>query len=1378
MRVILSFLLVCLLLTANATTYYFSSTTGDDARTAAQAQNQATPWKTLAKLNSIFSTLNPGDVILFQRGNVFSGSIGAIKSGSASLPITFGAYGSGAKPIISGLTTLSNWVSTGNGVWESYNPALGSSVNMVLLNNAVQQMGRYPNANAANKGYLIYESHSTLSITDNELTSSTNWTGAEVVIRKLYWIMDRNLITAHSGGKLTFVSGSGYSPHQDKFGYFIQNDVRTLDQFGEWYFNPSTKKLYVYFGGNAPTNYVVEASTRDHLVTNTYNVSNIVFDNLTFKGSNSNAIKLDNTSNFSFRSCDVLFSGVDAIKCVNSINFKLENSYVANSNNNGVSLEYANTNAVIRNNKIENTHTIAGMGKSGDGNGIGIQVVGPGNLVEYNEVLNTGYIGIFFSGNSVIIKNNHINNFCISKDDGSGIYTNTEPNEASFTGRKVTGNVIVNGKGTPEGLAEGIAHAHGIYLDGLTTGLEVSGNTVANNASYGIFCPNPKNTTINNNTLFNNRDQFVMNHSIANYGVSNNVVTNNIFLSKRATQMTMAISSIGNDISGFGSFDNNYYARPFDDKVSIFNQYVGSSGTVSETYDLDTWKAKYGKDASSKRSPVQFPAFLVNSLIGSNKFNNGAFTSNVNGVGGWSAINNIVLSHTTGQLDGGSLQVAFNSASGTPGSSLITMNIGALSSSKKYVLKFSLKGNNDNFSLGAYIRRNGADYYPITSSQFSKISTTRTENELLFTVPTNEANSDLVFTIDNQNIRFWLDNIQLYEADVTITNPDDYIRFEYNPTNSNKSVGLDKNYIDVKNTSYSGTVTLAPYSSLILLKAGSQTPTTDNTPPTIIPLNVSITADASGQARIQPSDVISSITDASGVDNSSITLSQSVFNCASGAGSPGSHQAYIATTTTGTQNFGGELGMEFTVNTSSGIVINQLGAFDHQGNGISGTQSGGIRVAIFNKATRTIVPGLDAIIIGNADAYTGNHRMKNIPAVTLMPGNYVVVAKGYNSNEMNGNSEARSPFPAGDLGGGAISYASACLYGSVGTGFAYPTNPDGGPGNRYLAGSFSYSTGGTPRQAYTAPTTTGTQNFGGELGMEFSVNNSSGIVINQLGAFDHQGNGISGTQSGGIRVAIFNKSTRAIVPGLNVVIIGNADSYVGNHRMKNVTPVTLTPGSYVVVAKGYNSTEMNGNAGWGTPFPVGDLGGGAISYAGSCMYGSEGSGFSYPTNPDGGPGNRYLAGSFMYSTSSGGGSRGSSYPVTITAKDIHGNIGQATANVNVTCPQLRVAMTPPPQAMTESQSIIESVGTENVKIFPNPTTGKFSVQLNGNFGEKASVLMLNESGLTIESKYINLVGQNSTSKLDFDLSARPGGTYFIRVLTAKGVQVLKIVKLH
>src|SRR5215475_9054 len=104
---------------AGATTYYFSTSDGDDSRTNAQAQNSSTPWKSIDKLNSIFSSLMPGDKLLFKRGDVFYGTINPSKSGSAGSPIVFGAYGNGEKPIISGFVIIGTWTSIGNGLYEA-----------------------------------------------------------------------------------------------------------------------------------------------------------------------------------------------------------------------------------------------------------------------------------------------------------------------------------------------------------------------------------------------------------------------------------------------------------------------------------------------------------------------------------------------------------------------------------------------------------------------------------------------------------------------------------------------------------------------------------------------------------------------------------------------------------------------------------------------------------------------------------------------------------------------------------------------------------------------------------------------------------------------------------------------------------------------------------------------------------------------------------------------------------------------------------------------------------------------------------------------------------------------------------------------------------
>src|SRR5438270_12182526 len=57
-------------------------------------------WRTLAAVNS--RTFIPGDSLLFARGGRYAGSLQPHGSGTAAAPISIGAYGSGALPVIDG----------------------------------------------------------------------------------------------------------------------------------------------------------------------------------------------------------------------------------------------------------------------------------------------------------------------------------------------------------------------------------------------------------------------------------------------------------------------------------------------------------------------------------------------------------------------------------------------------------------------------------------------------------------------------------------------------------------------------------------------------------------------------------------------------------------------------------------------------------------------------------------------------------------------------------------------------------------------------------------------------------------------------------------------------------------------------------------------------------------------------------------------------------------------------------------------------------------------------------------------------------------------------------------------------------------------------
>jgi hypothetical protein len=113
---------------SHAATYYLDSVNGNDSRSGT---SEAQAWKTIAKVNTIGrnGTVYPGDTVLFKRGGIwretltlFDLSGGKQCSGNAQNPITFGAYGTGAKPVISGADPVTGWTAYGGNVWQASLP--------------------------------------------------------------------------------------------------------------------------------------------------------------------------------------------------------------------------------------------------------------------------------------------------------------------------------------------------------------------------------------------------------------------------------------------------------------------------------------------------------------------------------------------------------------------------------------------------------------------------------------------------------------------------------------------------------------------------------------------------------------------------------------------------------------------------------------------------------------------------------------------------------------------------------------------------------------------------------------------------------------------------------------------------------------------------------------------------------------------------------------------------------------------------------------------------------------------------------------------------------------------------------------------------------
>ena len=604
-------LLIVICLKVHATDYYIAAN-GNDGNSGTSS---ASPWQSLNKLNASFNSLNSGDRVFLRRGDTFYGSIVPTKGFAGGNPVIFSAYGSGANPVITGFKSISSWNNLGGNIWESSGAVSNlNDINMVTINGTNTEMGRFPNA-----GWLKVDSHNgNKSITSSSLNSSaTNWAGADLVIKVNNYTLQRNKITSASGSTLNY-NAINYVEATNGYGFFLQDDARTLDVQNEWYFNPTSKKIRIY-SAYSPVN--VQISTLDTLVY-IVNKSNFTFDGIDFTGSNRRAFNIGSTSNVTIKNCGFYFHGLHAIwggnnYGTNALNFNFSNNTVRNVNSTVIVLAPEFVSPYIGYNKFTSCGIHYGMFKNPDsrfdwGAAFGVINVGHGvhgMVVEYNKIDSTGYTGISWAlANNVRVNNNEVSNFCLLLMDGAGIYM--YGGDANY-GNKIYNNIVYNGfadnSGTPVEGSKTERLAHGIYLDGgldgNTKNVEVYNNTCFNNQLIGIYGNGISNCKIYGNTCYNNgtnQMQFSSNDPIVST-TRNNSVTNNILVSRTSSQQLVQFDTRYASIDFFDVLDNNYYARPISDTKSFsvsLNNY-----TNWNNYTFAEWKAYSGYDANSKGSP-------------------------------------------------------------------------------------------------------------------------------------------------------------------------------------------------------------------------------------------------------------------------------------------------------------------------------------------------------------------------------------------------------------------------------------------------------------------------------------------------------------------------------------------------------------------------------------------------------------------------------------------------------------------------------------------------------------------------------------------------------------------------------------------------------
>ncbi len=561
---------------ANAANNYYLKETGSDGL---NGLSDANAWVSLSKIFA--ATLAANDTINLKRGSTFLGTIMMNRNN-----IVFRAYGTGAKPIVTGLVTITGWVNLGGNIWEAPTSGFSALVkpdnNLVLRDGELMRIGRTPNFTGYGNSYYYNTARTSTTMTGPALSSTTNWTGAEGVFRNVRWEHTRKTITAHSGGVITFASMSSGTPGLGS-GYFFQRDSRTLDQDGEWWQDGVNNKLRMYFGNNNPNAYTIQAAIYDTLFTNMTGPSagyfnGIIMSDISFIGAGEFAIYVRSGTLHRFKNIDIRNTGWDAMAVVSSFDISIDSSTVKSCLGGGILFSNASNTTLssITNCTIDSIQLFAGMETSEQnivGGGI-LNRAGQNVYVTNNSVQNAGYVGINWYGNDAYIKYNYINKFCSIRDDGAGIYTSENTDTAAYVtrfNRNVISNIIINGIGAPYGSNDTTdGNANGIYVDDGTYNVLIDSNTVSNLADAGIHGNNNRYITATNNTVFKSGKGYSTNRfgsvnpNIPGRTVIGMRITNNIFYPHRFIygnyQRNIESSTLLAAQQAIGIVDSNYYS--------------------------------------------------------------------------------------------------------------------------------------------------------------------------------------------------------------------------------------------------------------------------------------------------------------------------------------------------------------------------------------------------------------------------------------------------------------------------------------------------------------------------------------------------------------------------------------------------------------------------------------------------------------------------------------------------------------------------------------------------------------------------------------------------------------------------------------------------
>ena len=575
-------------------TYYVSSSIGDDSYDGlAPAWNGTNgPWQTISKVNS--TGFSAGDQILFKKGDAWNEQLVFSSSGTSSMSITFGSYGSGDSPLINSADTISGWTlyNGANNVWVASVSSTITNISQIFVDGGRYTLARWPNT-----GWNAIDSTSTSGryLYDDNLSQADNyWAGCTAVWRYKWTFATATITSSTSSTSKIYFNTTSYIPTKE-YGYYIEGKFEQLDTAGEYYFDSSNHLLYVALPtGEIPSGHIIEASVRNYGIYAS-SKSYVSVSGINIKNAASSGIRLVSCNYANILDCTIGNSKIAGIYCnaTNGTDLNIEGNTVDEVDG-GSGIAYgiyvhsiANTD--VTNNVVSNISTDTISPRRGIGiyfsTGVNNSTI-TGNTI--SDISNDGIMLSAYSGPSITVSHNNLYNCVCLLADAGGIYVNGNKTETI-----VEHNFLSGFKGSKTGAPSNYSIITvGIYFDAGSYGGLIQGNIV-DECTRGVHLNQCHSVHVFNNTFYNNKTTSISLQEGSQNQMYGHVIKNNLCYGMGTGQLSLYIRRYPTSTNAIGEFDYNLYYNPY--RSNAIKYYDGTD----YTYTFAEWQAKTGLDAGN-----------------------------------------------------------------------------------------------------------------------------------------------------------------------------------------------------------------------------------------------------------------------------------------------------------------------------------------------------------------------------------------------------------------------------------------------------------------------------------------------------------------------------------------------------------------------------------------------------------------------------------------------------------------------------------------------------------------------------------------------------------------------------------------------------------